>query len=214
MTKYKILDIVDMQNSFISPKGILYIKESEYLIEKANTYLKNIPKDYFDAVLIKQDTHFKEEYTYSNEAKEFPIHCEYETYDWELAINIKLINNKNILRLLKNKFDMWESNLNSQSLFNNNNIYSKLYKILDESLNNIKYNNITEFLNKYPVNETTIYLFGVASDYCTMYALDGYLKLGYPVKIISSLTKGINKDINDVIKQDNYKKYIDQIILI
>ena len=185
-----ILVIVDMQNSFIHSKGILYIKDSEILIERLQQFLTSIPSGYFDAIIITQDTHNKEDYILSEESKMFPLHCEKNTWDWQLAFDETLIKDKSkIYKLYKDVFDMWATDTKSlnNSLFN--------LQGEDESIS------LSTFMNRYKASSSTIYLIGVASDYCNKYAIDGFLKNNYPICIIEELTKGIHANIATVIHQ-------------
>lgn len=63
-------------------------------------------------------------------------------------------------------------------------------------------------LHGFTPDNTDVYLFGVASDFCVRYALDGYLQRGYDVHVIENLCRGIEKQITDVVHEDSYKKYI------
>ena len=192
----KILVIVDMQNSFINPQGILYIKDAEILIEKLHKFLISVPKGFFNAIIITQDTHKKEDYILSEESKMFPLHCENNTWDWQLAFDETLIQNKSkVYKLYKDVFDMWATNNNSL----NNNLFHLQRE--DESIS------LPTFMNRYEASNSTVYLIGVASDYCNKYAIDGFLKNNYSVCIIEELTKGINADTKTVTHQF-YQKYL------
>ncbi|MDR2934185.1 MAG: isochorismatase family protein [Rickettsiales bacterium] len=59
---------------------------------------------------------------------------------------------------------------------------------------------IESVLNGFAPENTDIFVFGVASDFCVRYAIDGYLKRGYNVTIISDLCRGIVNQIDDVAK--------------
>ncbi len=190
MSKYNLLDIVDMQNSFLSEKGVLSIENGEFLINKVSDFINQLNKinHNIDIALIKQDTHFLEEYKNSSEAALFPIHCEYNTTDWELAIPIIKANTATYF-MFKNKFDMWDNDLNKNKKF-----YEKLFNILNEK-SEIIYESIEDLLHLYNNRNTTVYLFGVASDFCVKDAICGYLIRGYEVRVITDFTLGINSDI-------------------
>jgi nicotinamidase/pyrazinamidase len=212
-----ILHIVDMQNSFTNKKGALFIKNADLLINKINLYLKDIKKDDYSSIIYTQDTHFIDEYPLQQESKEFPIHCIYNSFDWNLSIDINNVNKDiEIFRLFKNQFDCFaKSNLNINNIKNeyDKSTYKKL-GIVENHKSNEKYNNILEFLQQYPPQNTTITIIGVALDYCVKYAIDGYLSLNYKVKILKDLNVGIHKQNNDFFNQQYYQKYIKNNLLI
>jgi nicotinamidase-related amidase len=200
--KKNILVIIDMQNSFIDPKGKLYIENSNFLIDKANQYLSNIHSNFFDCLIYTKDTHFAHNYTLYEESKSFPIHCEYNTWDWDLAVNLDSVKNKipHIYELHKDSYDMWAKT-------QEHNKHDLMYKILNHSNKNIAYDNLDEVLKHYKCDDTHIYLFGVASDYCNKYATIGFLNKGYKTTIIKDLTKGIKEDTIKNIENDNFLCY-------
>ncbi|MDR2007646.1 MAG: isochorismatase family protein [Alphaproteobacteria bacterium] len=202
----KILTVVDMQNSFLKEDGILSVKNAEPLIAKTNSFFDSLPPDFFEAIIFTQDTHFANEYKDSAEAGTFPLHCEYNTTDWQLSLDMDKVKNKSqIYKLYKNKFSMWENGVaasNSVGLdFKNYSVYKNLYKVLN-SEDEVIFENMDDLLASYKNKKVEIYIMGVASDYCVKYALDGYLKKGFGVSVIQDLTCGINKEIIDVLKDD------------
>ena len=200
--KHKILFIIDMQNSFITPKGNLYIKDSNKLIDKANKYLHQFGNS-FNNIVLTYDTHFKDTYNNQEESKIFPLHCEYNTQDWKLALDENILNKltTQIYYLKKDTFNLWNKPLTI------NNAQTDLYKIIDYKNNEIKFQSIMDFLTDKPIENTEITLFGVASDYCCKYAFDGLLKLGYKVNILQQLTKEINTNIIKIIANNEYIGY-------
>jgi nicotinamidase/pyrazinamidase len=200
--KKNILVIVDMQNSFIDPKGKLYIENSNFLIKKANEYLSTMQNNFFDCLIYTKDTHFKDNYHLYEESKTFPIHCEYNTWDWDLAINIENLKEKipHIYEIHKDSYDMWAKTQE----YNKHNL---MYKILNYKTKNIVYSNLDELLKHYKQENTNIYLFGVASDYCNKYAITGFLNKGYKTTIIKDLTKGIKEETRISIENDNFLCY-------
>ncbi|MDR0483878.1 MAG: isochorismatase family protein [Alphaproteobacteria bacterium] len=201
---HRVLTVVDMQNSFLKEDGILSIKNADSLITKTHTFFDSIGKDFFDAVIFTQDTHFANEYRNSAESEMFPLHCEHKSNDWELSLSLDNIASKlPVYKLYKNKFDMWDNEIsrdNSVGLdFKNYSVYKNLYKVLNLD-SNVVYENMDDFLSSYKNRKVEVYIMGVASDYCVKYAIDGYLKKGFDVFIIQDLTCGIEKDIIDVIQ--------------
>ncbi|MCA1917199.1 hypothetical protein [Methanospirillum hungatei] len=51
-------------------------------------------------------------------------------------------------------------------------------------------------------------LFGVASDFCNRFAMEGWLARGAKVTIIEDLTKGIHKETASVLRECSYQRYI------
>lgn len=202
----RVLTVVDMQNSFLKEDGILSIKGADSLIYKSDLFFNYINKNFFNAVLFTQDTHFENEYKHSEESKQFPLHCEYKSKDWELSLDTKTLATKTqIYKMNKNKFDMWDSEKDKNNTigldFKNYSVYKDLYKIKDFK-NEVIWENIDDFLSTWKNKKVEIYIIGVASDFCVKYAIDGYIKRGYDVFVIQDLTQGIKKEIIDVLKED------------
>ncbi|MCL2567481.1 MAG: isochorismatase family protein [Alphaproteobacteria bacterium] len=205
----RILTVVDMQNSFLKENGRLSVKNASSLISKANNFFNALDNNFFEAIIFTQDTHFANEYKNSQEAESFPLHCEFNTEDWQMALNMESFKEKpQVYKLYKNKFDMWGSEINRNNNigldFKNYSVYKNLYKILDIN-DDVIFESMEDFLLTYKNKKVEIYIMGVASDYCVKYAIDGYLKKGFNVAIIQDLTCGINKEIIDVIKDDYAK---------
>lgn len=209
MNRVKILHIGDMQNGFITKTGNLYVHDSEYLIKKTNTFLKQIKNSDFDYIFIVLDTHFVEEYHLSEEGKQFPIHCEYGSSDWNLSIDIPEFTQK--YYLLKNRFDMWGYNdsvdihISSPS---KRDTYDSLFYLIDDPVHPKLRIERDKLISSLSDNITEIgievTMIGVASDFCIRYAMEGWLERNARVTIISDLTKGIGKEINQVLKEGKY----------
>lgn len=202
----KILTVVDMQNSFLKEDGILSIKGADSLINKSDIFFNYINKNFFNAILFTQDTHFENEYKHSAESEQFPLHCEYKSKDWELSLNTESLSSKiPIYKMTKNKFDMWDNitdKNNSIGLdFKNYSAYKNLYKIQNFK-EEVIWENLDDFLSSWKNKKIEIYIMGVASDFCVKYAIDGYIKRGFDVFVIQDLTLGIKKEIIDVLKED------------
>lgn len=61
-------------------------------------------------------------------------------------------------------------------------------------------------LDGFSPDNTDVFVIGVASDFCVRYAVDGYLKRGYRVVVISDLCRGIVNQIDAVAKDFNNKQ--------
>jgi len=68
----RIFFLIDFQNDFITPDGLLTINNPA-LIKRVQDFADNLPVTW----------------EYTLESKDFPLHCEYGTKGWELAISIK-----------------------------------------------------------------------------------------------------------------------------
>jgi nicotinamidase-related amidase len=101
----RILDIGDMQNGFLQEDGDLSISGAHTIIPLADTFLQEAAAGLFDHTFAVMDTHFAGEYALSKESRQFPIHCEYGTRDWEMAVDVSGLPNTRYL--MKNRFNMW-----------------------------------------------------------------------------------------------------------
>lgn len=194
----KLLCIVDMQNSFVDKKGSLSIKNCGGLVDRLNSFI-SCNNNFFDVALITQDTHFAEEYKKSPESIQFPMHCEYLSWDWQLAFSLDILaQNIPIYLFYKNVFDMWSIE------------YEKVNKILSSTFLFGSSNSIgkKEFFKRYNSKEYAVYICGVAADYCVKYAIDGFLKNNYKVFILEDLIRGIFCEIDQVIKKAKYSSFL------
>jgi len=213
MNRVSILQIGDMQNGFIEEDGNLHVPGAENLIEPANGFLRQVSGDVFDLILIVLDTHFKEEYYETQESRQFPIHCEYDTWDWELSLDLK--GAPNIRYMMKNNYSMW-INPGKRALQCTDPVkkcvYNNLYHILDDPHTPSECIPRDEFLKAFfpgsLAAEVDITLFGVASAYCNRYSMEGWLSRGASVTILQDLTKGIEKETPLVLAEEQYRRYI------
>lgn len=212
MNRVSILQIGDMQNGFIKEDGNLHVPGAENLIEPANDFLHQVSEDVFDLILIVLDTHFREEYYETEESRQFPIHCEYGTRDWELALDLKV--SPNIRYMMKNNFSMW-TNPGRRALQCTDpakkRVYNNLFHILDDPHTPSECIPRDEFLKTFTSGslaaDVEVTLFGVASDYCNRYSMEGWLSRGARVTILQDLTKGIEKETPLVLAEDQYWCY-------
>ena len=172
----KLLHIVDMQNDFVMPNGKLAVAGAESLIKPANEFVNTV---HFDKTIATFDTHYRKTYKKTEESKMFPPHCLFGTKGWELAIHMDKYDM--VVKVLKGQFDVWE---------------------------NVYIQGIDFILSDYKLTpeNTDIYIMGVASDFCVKYAIKGYLDRGYRVTVLQDLCRGINKQIDEVVKEFNTTK--------
>lgn len=212
----RILHIVDMQNGFLDQDGSLFIgnlEKTELLIQNVNKFIIQLKLDFFDNIIVSYDTHFKEEYGQSTEAQQFPLHCEYATFDWELCINLNYLEkNTTVYKIYKNNFDVWHSHASDKELkldYKYRIAYNKLFKVLDRK-NEIVSDNLHNFIKQIDIYKKEVYILGVAAEYCVLHAIRGYLARGFVVYVLYDLVLGITDDIIDVLKRE----YQDQFNLL
>ena len=131
----------------------------------------------FDKTIATFDTHYAETYKKTEESKIFPSHCLYRTHGWKLSVQPRNTWVYPCDNVLKNQFDVWEQP-----------------------------DKIERFLCGLGPKYTHVYVMGVASDFCVKYAIKGYLDRGYHVTVLQDLCCGINKQIDEVVKEFDTKK--------
>ncbi|MCL2339163.1 MAG: isochorismatase family protein, partial [Proteobacteria bacterium] len=149
------------------------------------------------------DTHDRREYKNSDEGKMFPIHCIYGTRGWQSAIDIR----QPYTIVKKNVFDVWQSSAKFMEReligFDPEKTAYESYMMGDDHGGSP----MGWGTRPYTVPATCeVYLFGVASDFCVRYAIDGYLKRGYEVFVITDLCRGIENQIDAVAAEFNNQK--------
>lgn len=77
----KILVIVDMQNDFVDVNGALRVPNADKACDNVLNKIKNWDGD---SIICTYDTHLQEHYLNTEEGKNIPIHCVYNTWGWEL----------------------------------------------------------------------------------------------------------------------------------
>jgi len=212
MRKIKILQIGDMQNGFTREDGNLYVQGAQEIIAPANDFLRRVGDGVFDNTFIILDTHFAEEYGRSEEGEVFPIHCEYGTRDWELAIDVSGLPNKRYLT--KNRFDMWSEKRLEDTPFDDPRrraAHENLFHFVDNPYEPGERNAREEYVRAVSpgrnLADVEVTLLGVASDYCNRYAMEGWLARGASETIVQDLTKGIAKETPQVLDETQYRQY-------
>jgi nicotinamidase/pyrazinamidase len=208
MKKVKILEIGDMQNGFLREDGHLYVKGAQDIIDPTNSFLRRVCNRGFDFTLIIQDTHFAEEYSQTEESKMFPIHCEYGTNDWELAIDVSGLPNKRYLT--KNQFNLWSEKSLKDIPFDDSKrkiAYDNLFHFVDNPHEPTVKSTREGFIKAISPASIEVTMLGVASDYCNRYAMEGWLGRGASVTIIHDLTKGIGKETPHILDEYQYQQY-------
>lgn len=208
----RILDVVDDSNGFIKAGNDLPVgadqEGAEEIVTPTNDFLSAIPAGTFDFVIFKLDTHFEVEYGLSPEAEAFPLHCEYDSDGWDLAVDPELIEETTpVYYMTKNTFNMWGDNpVPMDTLLAHHNVASFDDLPFKSETEKQAYQNlftVTEdpaclkdgvprddfFAHVGP--ETEVVLIGVASNFCDADAMFGYLERGAKVTVLSDLVKGI-----------------------
>ena len=206
----RILDIVDMQNDFMMPKGALYVKDAEKIIPHAKAFLQRIGGCAFDFILMKSDTHFAETYSLNPESKQFPMHCRFNTWGWKTAFDLPDGLAIPVYRMNKNAFDMWAAQPDLGSVSFNDETNAQAYKNLFSVLSDKeKPQSRDTFLKEKDIGKgTEVVMVGVASDYCVHDAIAGYLKRGCKVTVLRDMVKGIGTDVEGRAKSG----HIDEVV--
>lgn len=185
----KFVVVVDAQNDFMKPNGLLSVPGADAVIANINAYLASLNPDEVAGVLFTYDTHTQPAYDNSPEGKMFPPHCIYGTSGWELAVSpLKYLTPQiKLYTLQKGVFDMWEEELlmvrDVQSHLNL--VYSR-----DNLFTSIKENGITD-----------VELVGVCSDVCVEQAAKGFIERGWNVTVVRDCVKGIKEEIDEVVEK-------------
>lgn len=177
--------VIDVQNDFMRPDGALYVPGAETIIAPLQQHLATLVSR---GVLFTYDTHVLGIYETSEEAKQFPVHCVKASEGWQLAIERPV----DAFTMEKGVFDMWHE------------------PTLLVHGPNVSVERDVFFDNLAAVGVTTLRLCGVASDYCVKWAIDGALARSFKVQVIAGLTKGIERDMAQVIKDE----FGDQVSLV
>jgi len=166
--------------------GKLYVPESQALIDPITEYLKGLGGDDCKGVLFTFDTHSEDTYPGSPESEAFPIHCVKGTAGHRLAFPAASVPFPiSIFTLEKNVFNMWEEDD---------------IRIIDED----GYRSDRDFFFNHLIAQdvTDIEVVGVAADFCVKWAVDGLVERGFKVRVMEGLTKGIERQIDQVLKED------------
>ena len=201
-----------MQNGFTRENGNLYVQGARDIIDPINEFLHQVSSGVFDYTVIVLDTHFAEEYSRSEEGKIFPLHCEYGTSDWELAVDVSGLSNKRYL--MKNQFSMWSTRESQDIVFHDPNqkkAYDTLFHFVDDPHHPTTKDPRDDFIHAISPESNAagieVTIIGVASDYCNRYAMEGWLNRGARVTIIQDLTKGIHKETPEILRECQYQQY-------
>lgn len=179
--------VIDMQKDFIVPDGALPVAGAEEIVAPMREWLAALVPERTSGVLFTADTHNRETYAESPEARLFPPHCIRGTAGWDPVFDPShLLSDIPRYWLEKNVFDMWaEADLDvtqwgTDRRWRRDDFFSGLRK----------------------AGIRTLIVVGVAADYCVRQAVDGMLKKGFEVRIPRDLTRGIGRQIEEVAAQE------------
>lgn len=204
----KFLVVVDTQYDFVMPDGLLYVPGAEEIIPAASAFLKNLDPAEYAGVLFTFDTHIPSVYAGSPESEMFPEHCVRYTKGWGNVLPLYNVpEGIPVFTLEKGVFNMWEEEhvkLNSKSFgaatdftkgssseFTIDRDYMFEMMTVDKNL-------------EAGIKADVIQVFGVASDFCVKWAVDGFVKRGFKVEVIDELCRGIGAPASDVFEGPDY----------
>ena len=181
------LIVVDVQNDFL-PGGALAVKNGDVVIAQINELQKN-----FELVVATQDWHPADHKSFASahEGKEvfqeiildglpqvlWPDHCVQETYGAEFS---RMLSTRKIEAIFRKGMD---KNIDSYSGFFDN--------------GKRKTTGMSAYLKGRGV--TTVFVTGLAGDYCVNFTAKDALELGFDATIITNATRSINED--DFLKE-------------
>jgi len=186
--------LIDWQNDFADKNGALYVPNEidrnlvYFYVNKALRLNKNSV-----GLVTTYDTHFKDNYNRLNESTLFPIHCEKNTWGWQLADTKEkyiektmLDSDRSVFTLEKHVFNMWEQN----------NLRIRDSKMLFDMVDRDMF---FYFLREHAGVET-VHIAGLAADYCVKQAIEGFVERRFNVVVHKNLTAHIETPIQEVVK--------------
>lgn len=198
----KFLIVVDTQFDFVMPDGALYVPGAEEIISPAQKFLRGIDAPEYTGVLFTMDTHTVEAYTGSPESEQFPIHCVKGTDGWTNVFNPEYMSEAfPIYYLEKGVFNMWEEP--GLQLYPTSGVEQSYDETRGLQGGEVGIDR-DQFFQQLLSQGVIIEIFGVASDYCVKWAVDGFAKRGFPVVVINDLCRGIGAPASDVFEGPDY----------
>lgn len=165
------LIVVDLQYDFM-PNGSLAVNGGNEIADVLNPI-----RDIFDLVIFTQEWHPTNHCSFQDIGGPWPVHC---VQDSEGAkIDLRLIRENDIIVQKGVNQDV-----DSYSAFWDNERKHKT--------------NLDEILKQHNID--TVYICGIATDYCVKFTALDACKLGYKTHLLVDACRGVNIDINDVKK--------------
>jgi len=179
--------VVDMQRDFVASDGALPVAGAQEIVAPVNAWLAALRPAEVAVVLFTADTHVPAIYALSEEAKQFPPHCEVGTPGWALMVDPDVVDAAiPTYRLEKGVFDMWaEPGLVVERIGTADTIDREAF---------------FDGLQARGVEHVEVV--GVAADYCVRWAVEGLLARGFRVTVLAGLTRGIVRQIDMVAQEE------------
>jgi len=179
--------VVDMQRDFVAADGALPVPGAEQIVTPMRDWLAGLDPEETAGVLFTFDTHVPAVYAVSEEAKQFPPHCEKGTPGWALVVDPDVVDPAIATwRLEKGVFDMWaEPGLVVESIREGGSVDREAF---------------FSGLFRGEIDEVTVV--GVAADYCVRWAVEGLTARGFRVTVPAALTRGISRPIGQVAAEE------------
>ena len=179
--------VVDMQRDFVASDGALLVAGAEEMVAPMNAWLASLQPAEVAGVLFTADTHVPEVYALSEEAKQFPPHCEVGTPGWALVVDPNVVDAAiPTYRLEKGVFDMWAEP-----------------GLAVERIGTADTTDREAFFNGLQAQGVEhVEVVGVAADYCVRWAVEGLLARGFRVTVPVGLTRGIVRQIDMVALEE------------
>ncbi|MEK9209739.1 cysteine hydrolase family protein [Sphingomonas sp. 2378] len=179
--------VVDMQRDFVASDGALPVAGAEGIVAPMNAWLASLQPAEVAGVLFTADTHVPAIYALSEEAKQFPPHCEVGTPGWALVVDPNVVDAAiPTYRLEKGVFDMWaEPGLVVERI-----------GTADTTDREALFNGL------HAQGVEHVEVVGVAADYCVRWAVEGLLARGFRVTVPAGLTRGIVRQIDMVALEE------------
>ena len=178
--------VVDMQRDFVLPTGALAVPGADRLIGPMQQWLSRLKPEETAGVLFTFDTHDPAAYADSPESTQFPIHCVRHSPGWESVLDWRdIAGSIPLYRLEKSVFAMWEE----PALI--------LQDMRDPQAPSVDRDRFFAALQAQ--GALRVIVVGVAADFCVRWAIDGLVDRGFDVVIPDALTRGIERDMAQVV---------------
>lgn len=183
-----LIVVVDTQADFMLPDGALPVPGADAIVHPLAHWLGQRRAADTAAIVFTFDTHFAETYPDSPEAQLFPIHCIKGTPGWRNLLDPLSIPTTIACRTLeKGVFDMWAED--GLMLHDPHGAVPPVPR--DAFFAQLRDEGIDRAI-----------VVGVAADYCVRWAIDGLLDRGFAVTVPAGLTRGIDRPIEQVLRED------------
>ena len=181
--------VVDTQRDFMAAEGALSVAGAEALVPALRAFLERLEPEATAGVLFTFDTHDADVYAGSPEAEQFPPHCVRGSAGWENMLGADAVDPAiPAWRLEKGVFDMWaEEEVAVRS-------------DRDPDAPPVPREQFFDRLKATGVRHVTV--IGVAADYCVKWAVEGLVERGFEVTVPETLTRGIARQIDQVVIED------------